>query len=363
MPHTARCIFGLLIITLLMPAGALADSIFVGTLERRDVTIREIKDRKLIFNFAGRVAEQDLDRITRLVVANEAVFNAAEEAFASGQWERAVDGYLRTLRSTNKDWLRDYVAWRMVTAANQVGRFDAATTAYVHLLQRAPTLASDTRPAMPDAGSTFLNTAANEVNQALANPRLTADQRRALLTFQLDIQRARNDTAAAAKVLEQLVQISPDTAADPAARRALADVRLGAIMLALDKKDYETVEKEIDAHRAVFEDPRQQADALWALAEVRYAQAERTNTPTAWKDAALAYMRVVGHFEEHPNRPRVAESLLKTGLIMARLQDTKAATQLLEQVVSRYPTDPAAQQARQELQRLKGTADHQTEAR
>src|SRR6185295_18904207 len=118
---------------------ARADSVFVGSLERKNAVIKEIRDDNLIFEISQREAEPvPLARVTKLVVTNEPALNAAEEAFAAGKFDQAVDGYQKTLRSTNKPWLKDWSAMRLIEAANKTGRFDAATTAYIAALMKDP---------------------------------------------------------------------------------------------------------------------------------------------------------------------------------------------------------------------------------
>src|SRR5690606_38156806 len=92
---------------------AVADAIHrpAGTLN--NIRVLGIEGSQIQFiNPAGAQASQDLDRITRLELDNEQAFNEAEVAFTEGKWDAAITGYERTLRSTNKDWLRQSVGLR-----------------------------------------------------------------------------------------------------------------------------------------------------------------------------------------------------------------------------------------------------------
>jgi TolA-binding protein len=67
-------------------------------------------------------------------------------------------------------------------------------------------------------------------------------------------------------------------------------------------------------------------------------------------------MRVVADFKETPGKPHVAESLLKTAQIEEQLAEPDVATRVYQQVADQFPADPAAPQAKQDLDRLKATA-------
>ena len=193
-----------------------------------------------------------------------------------------------------------------------------------------------------------------ELQNALAAPRLTAAQRQPLLSLLVDVQRARGDAKAAADTTDQLLKLGAAVSADPAAGGAVARLKLEAVQVALRARQYKRAIDEIHAARASFTSPRDQADALFCLAEAREGLAGDGGDAALLADAALAYMRVVAHFEEAPGKPHVAQSLLRAAAIQEQLKDNAAALQLYEQVAAQFPDDPAAATARQGVTRLKG---------
>ena len=102
---------------------------------------------------------------------------------------------------------------------------------------------------------------------------------------------------------------------------------------------------------------------MYLIAEARYgaALALKQNPPTpadiaALQDAALAFMRVVAHFKDLPDRPHVAQAMLRTGQICEMTNDASGATRAYTQLVQQYPDDPNVPAARQGLDRLKQSA-------
>jgi TolA-binding protein len=341
------CLFG-------FPRPAPADSIFVGTLERKDVVIRDLKGDSLFFEINGRQSDTEASKVTRLVVTSEPPLTAAEEAFAAGKWDQAVDGYLRALRTSQKPWVKEWSSRRLIESGNKSGRFDAAVTAYIQMLVRDPAAAAALKPAMPDAKSSYLDTAVKDVNTALNDSKLTVDQRRALLGFLVELHQARKDPAAEDDAYEKLAKLPGADANDPNVRRVLARRRISVAGRALEAKNYRQAIDEIDKHRAVFVEPEHQAEALFILAEARYALAG--SEPTALKDSALAYMRVVAAAKDEPGRTKVVDALLQTAAILEQLGETRNATQLYEQVLAQFADDPSAHKARDSLERLKKQA-------
>jgi TolA-binding protein len=62
-------------------------------------------------------------------------------------------------------------------------------------------------------------------------------------------------------------------------------------------------------------------------------------------------MRVVANF---PSSPRASESLLKTAAIMEKLNDTKTALTLYQQVARDYDGQPVGADAKKSVTRLSG---------
>ncbi|MDQ3441133.1 MAG: hypothetical protein M3478_12375 [Planctomycetota bacterium] len=330
-------------------SSAKGDAATANAMEYSKVKITRIDETGVIFaNPAGRESDRPLEQVVRIAIDDEPTLNAAEEAFVAGTWDVATDNYLKTIKSTQRDWLKDWVARRLLTAAEKAKRFDAAATAYVTAVlggAKAPA-----KPAMPDAKSTYLATAAKEVEAALQNPKLSADQRQALLSFLLDLHRTRNDQKGMADVMQQLQKAGALAANDPAAAGALARMKLDVAAVAVEGNQYKKALDEINASRAIFVNPADQAQALFLLAQAQEGLAGEN--ATALHDAALAYMRVVAHCKDSPGRPHVVESMMKTASILERTKNAKAALDLYQQVAAQFGDDPAAAQAREHAQRL-----------
>src|SRR5205814_6009424 len=116
--------------------------------------------------------------------------------------------YLKTLDSTQKEWLKQWSATRLLLSAQSARRFDAAAKAYVALLVRDPAGAIKLKPAMPNEKSAYLATAIADVNTTLADPKLTPAQKQAVLAYLAELQRAKKDPKAA-ETLEQALRSAP----------------------------------------------------------------------------------------------------------------------------------------------------------
>jgi tetratricopeptide (TPR) repeat protein len=317
-----------------------ADSVFVGTLERPDATIQSLDGDSLTFQINDRVSQIPISKISRIVVDSDPPLTAAEEAYSVSNWDEAVDDYQKAIRTTAKEWVKQWSAMRLIDAANKTGRFDAAASAYLITLLHDPATAAKIKPVMPDSKSAFLDSAVSDVNDSLKDQTLSVDQRRALLGFLIE-------NAA----YEQIAHLPGADANDPDIRRHLANQHLANAAADVQAKKFQQAIEEIDSNRSLFGEAAEQAEALYILAQAHYGLAG--SDPNALKDAALAYMRVVALAKDQPAAPHVAESLLKTAEIMQRLGEPATAAKIDQQVLSQFPNDPAAPQARENLNRLK----------
>jgi len=335
---------------------ARADELWVGSAGAGAINIKNAKITRvdagsIFFTAAGKETSRELAKVQKIHVDGEPALNAAEDAHAQGKWNEAVDGYQKTVRATTRPWLKDWATTRLIDAANKSGRFDAAAAAYVTILLKDAAAAAALKPALPEARSSYLDIAVAEVNNALGARGIYDAQRQALLTFLIELHRARGDKAAEEKAAAQLDEILVKDPDNPAAAQAIARRRLMAAGKAIEAKDYRKALAEVDAARAQLTDPRQQADALFYVAEATYGLSDGKNL-AALKDAALAYMRVVAHFNDDPGKPHVADALVKVAQIHERLGEPQTAAKLYAQVAGQFKDDPAAQVARQSLERL-----------
>jgi hypothetical protein len=217
-------------------------------------------------------------------------------------------------------------------------------TGYVMLVRTDVGQALARRPRVPEGDSTYVDTALAEVEKALVGPGLIDDQKQALLAFQLDLYRVRKDDAGADRVLKKLneLAVSPGAATAGTARR-FAETKLAAARVAMDRKDYEGVVGAIGAARSAITDAGQQEEALYLVARAMDERArEADNRDESLRDAGLAYMRVVAHFQDVPGSRLVGDALVGCAGVLERLGETKMAGDLYEQAAMQYHTRPAA---------------------
>jgi len=369
-----------------------------GVVQMGGVQVQSVQDGRLVYRTSnGDERAREVAQIARVNADNEPALNAAEEALAKNQLDVATENFRKALASSAKEWVKVWAARRLTEVAPRANRFDAAASGYIALLvrdSRGAAGVAELKPKMPPAQSTFLNSAINEATATLATPTLAPAAKDALQAFVAELQQAKAGSAdpAAAKpgasapgagataapnavtggkpAAEATASggggvanvVNAAAAQASAANQQLARQRLDAAGAALERKDFPTAANEIKANARLFTEPRDQAQALYFLAEAQTGVARAKNDVPSWQDAALAYMRVVAHFQDAPAappavaaelRPLVARSMLKAAQIQETLRDSAAARTLYDQLVQQFPSDPAANDARAALERLK----------
>lgn len=331
--------------TLLMftPLAAWADTLYTNVGALQNVRVLSIEGNTMRYiTPTGAEASRDLPSVTRIQVENEPIFNQAEEAYAAGQWDAATSDYEKTLRSTNKPWLKEWTSFRLLETADKSGDFSAATTAWIALLISNPAAAAGRQPTLPPATSTYLDTAADEIEKTLQG-KLDNQQRGELLKFVLDIYQKKNDTVKAIDAADRLSKITGGSGNEDNPS-LLITLKFNQARIAMNQNDYAKVKQEIESIAGVLEQPQQQAEALYLLAEADRNLAG--DDPAKLQDAALAYMRVVAHF---PDDTQAGNALVQAGLILEKLGQTDQARKLYEQGQAEYPTS----KARENFERLK----------
>lgn len=350
-----RAAIPIAILVLALAATTRADTVWIrsggGELEIKDVKISGISGGNLVFASRGAQTTRPLDQVARLAVDGEPAFNEAESAFAAKRYEAAVDGYEKAVRASSRPWVKEWASGRLLDAAVATGRFDAAVTGYVVMLQNDPASAAARKPPLPDAKSAYIDSAVKEVEKALTQ-KLNDAQRRALLSYLLELQRVKGDNKAIEQTLAQLTQLSGGDAQSDVAAQSLAQLKLAAARAALDSGDHAKAAAEVNGNRGVFIDPQQQAEALYLLAEAKMAQASQSKDPADLKDAGLAYMRVVSHFRDAPGQPRVADALLKAAAVHELLGEKETALRVYQQVAGAYRDQPQAAAATRKIEEL-----------
>lgn len=292
----------------------------------------------------------------RLLLEGEPDWNSAEDAAAASRWDDATDGYLKTLRTTPKVWLKTRAAIRLLDVAGNAHRYDAVVTGYLSLVHTDPAQAMAHRPKLPEADSAYIDTALSATAKALAEPNLSDEQKQSLLSLQLDLYRIGKDDARADETLRQLNQLASGGQGPSSAKR-FAEAKLTAARLSYDRHDYSATLAAIASASSAITDPSQQEEALFLLARALDGQAAGSNNPaTALKDAGLAYMRVVAHFQDTPGSRHVADALAGCASVLERLKETKIAADLYEQAAIQYDTRPEAKDARDRAAALRGGA-------
>ncbi|MEM8874692.1 MAG: hypothetical protein AAGD32_10585 [Planctomycetota bacterium] len=335
------------VVSLSIAALAVADTVYTTTgLSFARVEVIGIDGDELRFrNSQGRESTRPINEVARLELDGQRGFNEAEIAFTSRKFGEATDGYLKTIRGGFPEWMKRYAATRLMTAAMEVGRFEDAVAGYVVLAEQAPTEATTRKPAAPNKIGQ-LDEAADELREALAR-RPSEEVEQALLSLLLDVERGRKDNAETAKIIERLTVLAGDADGSGLGTAQLADLKLSQAQLALDSGDLDEAAAAINDNAKLFALPRQQASALFTLANIAEARAGQDRQKIL--DAALAYMKVVAHFESIPDAPHVSASLLKVADLHAQIGETATARQLYEAVAEEYPASDEAAVAERKL--------------
>jgi hypothetical protein len=208
--------------------------------------------------------------------------------------------------------------------------------AYLALLQFSPADAGEAKPALPEPGSQLLNVAVLEVENVLKQPKLGDQTKVDLLNFLTDLHRQRGDEKAVATTIDRLAKSSPAAANNPAVQAQLTAQKLSQARAALDASNFSAASQLITQNSGSFLDPVQQSDALFILARCKQAPADASDA-AAQQEAALAYMRVVAHSRDLPNRPNVLASLKATAEILQKTGQTADAGKLNAQIAKEFP--------------------------
>lgn len=299
---------------------------------------------------SGRPSTKPLTQVPQISLDDEPAFTAAEEAFKGGDFASAVQNYQKTLSTTAKAWLKERSAERLVAAAEKSNNFPAAVTGFADLLQINSALATANKPSIPRQPG-VIDPAIAILKQASQNPKLSADQKTVLGNYLVELYNAKGDSASAGSALTQIIK--PDAKAMAPAvdnRRINADLRMTEARQAYAQKDFAKAAQILNSNGALFTEPQQQAEALYLWAQA--TSASEANNPNQLKDAALAYMRVVAVCDGMPDKPHVAESLLNVGSIEEKLNNSKEAIAVYNQVAQEFKDTPAAASAKLAIARL-----------
>src|SRR4051812_18013285 len=337
--------------SLLLTLPVLADSITVNNLPYPDVKVNGVKGEEIFFiTQTGTEVHKPIAHVSKINLTDEPALNTAEEAYLKKDWDKAATGYEKTVRTTNKAWLKDWCSVRLLESANKAGRFDAAIKAYIALAEKAPDSAKPIQLNMPKAGSAYINDAIKDLNTGISRTK-NEQTKQLLLKLVVDLNALKGDNAAGDKALQDLantqVALDPNS---PEALKAQVMLKLKGIRIALSAKDYEKVISSIEKEAPLIIDPADQADALLMLADAKAGKAGEDKN--AWKDAAVAYVRVSANA---PGTPQAASALLKVANILeTRLGEKDTAVKLLKQIATDYKGQETATEAENQIKRLGG---------
>lgn len=337
----------------LTTAQTFADSVFIGSLERKDVKITAVRDGSIEFSLEGRSTEPvPLTRVSHIALTDDAALNRAEEAFVAGKFAAAAEGYQASFKATARPWLKTYILPRMLEAANKGEKFGVAVSAYIALVKQQPQAAQKARPTPPQNAPVELRSAVTELSAAASDTALSAGARQAIQSLLLEVYRTQNDLASAARLGEQILKSGTMDMNDPAAVRLAADVRIGLARVALADKQYDKAQAQIDGGRELFTDPKQQAMALFCLAQAADGKAGAKPDAAAAKDLAIAYMRVVAVARTAPDQPCLPESLYRVAQLHEVFGDTRTAAGLYADLAQTYADESVGKAAAKDVARL-----------
>lgn len=346
--------FFLILLSLLILTPSLhADLLVVNNITYNDVRISAVRDGEVFFTItaSGSEVHKPLASVSKIALTDEPTFTTAEIAYAAKQWDQATQAYEKTLRTTQKPWLKEWVSRRLLESANQAGQFDAAIKAYIALAEKSPESARTIKLLMPKPDSAYLRDAIKLVNTAIDRNKSTATQD-TLFALLIELHKTRNDLKAANETLARQMALKAADPSTPEGARAAATLKLNALRLALQGKEYDKVIQLVEKDPAAFSEPADQAEALFCLAEAKAGKLGNSNNPAAWKDVALAYMQIVA--SAPASAPQIPAALMKVAAIHeSHLGEKDTALRLYEQIATDYKTDPLAPAARQAAQRLK----------
>lgn len=348
------------VVTLFAASTALADVLWVGGGTgrglRQEVDIQGVEGNELVYLINGNRASTPMERVQQIEFADEPRLTAAEVAFATGDWASAATAYREVAEANSTEWIRQRSAQRLVEAAGLAGLFDESVIGYVSLVRLDVFAALGREPPVPStATADQLRGAERRVEEALAAA-AEDEQRKALLTFLLQLNTRRGDDGASQRTIARLTDLMgdavPTTERD---RKLFAQVLLGRATLAMAEGKPAEARSLIEDNESLFTEPERQAEALLLLG--RAAEAEAGSNRTRLLNAALEYMNVVAQFKTaafaNQADSHVADALLAAGGIHERLGLDEDAASLYEDLVARYATSTASDEAQRRLDALK----------
>jgi tetratricopeptide (TPR) repeat protein len=100
----------------------------------RKVQINDMRDGRIVFRgVSGQTLRKPLEQVEWIEIDAIPSLGAAEQARLAAKADEALSAYRRVLETPAFPWLRGYVRFRLVAAAENAGRFDDAITGWLSL--------------------------------------------------------------------------------------------------------------------------------------------------------------------------------------------------------------------------------------
>src|SRR6267378_1836493 len=145
----------------------------------------------------------------------------------------------------------------------------------------------------------------------------------------------------AASAIRSDLSLSITWAFSPEALKAQVMLKLKSLRMALAAKEYDKVISGIEKEASTIIEPADQAEALLMFADAKAGKAG--DDKNAWKDVAVAYMRVAANA---PGTAQAATALLKVAAIHeTRLGEKDTALRLLKQIATDYKGQESGNEA------------------
>jgi tetratricopeptide (TPR) repeat protein len=338
-----------------MPLAGLADTVWVGSgasaLEYKNARVTSIRGDTIIYEINSREISRPINTIQKIHADNEPAFNAAEDAFVAGDWDKAATNYERALQTSTREWVKAWSQRRNLDAATRAGRFDVAVRQFVVLARTRPADAVQALPPLPAPSSTYLKDAVKALQDGINSTNADASKVVMLELLQkiaAHMGDARLAEESARTLTDLRIRMDPNS---DAAMRAAVTLLLATANKDLQAGEFDKAIRSIEQSAGRIIEVPDQVEALWLLAEAMAAKAGDSKDPAVWRDVTLAYIRLVAYAP--PANRRVPQALMKAAALHAGpLADRPAAIKLYKSIIEEYKTHDVAREAQAELEKL-----------
>lgn len=287
----------------LLSAGAAADAIERNGLKIQNITIIGVEEGKLKYRTAAGDIEAPLKEIESIEVDSAPGLAAGQKAMAENQM-RAAQRSLETVWSENRvPWIRHFAGYYLVQVYDNRGEPIEAATVYATLASEGADVHFLSKPPTASLAEADANQKQRITDQIMAVARDARGQRRVILQNFLtrvtgeggptlpvgpgDNQAQENAglQAQSKVILPQAIWALLERRGEPKEKwKAIEQLSQGDAQAALD-----TVTKQMDV-------PGDLAPKLYLYARAKLELADATNDKNLYRDAGLAFMRIVVHF-------------------------------------------------------------------